>query len=238
MKALYLALVRAFIRWATRFARRRGRVVHYTHGGRLYMTRYALWGHLTGDGQAGPRAYLPNLYLHQMHAPDLDPSVHDHPWPWAVSLIMLGSYCEERAPLGPNRLWHTQRMLKAPTLNLLSGSTFHRIAALDNESTWTLFLAGPRAGKKPWGYLVEGRGYVPHAVRHNEIEGKEVREPGPFKQATGRVLDALGASLGLERRKRCRWFRLLNERDRDYRARIHDLAFPKSQIEHFWSRGC
>ena len=223
MLKLYTFLVCLFIRWATRFARARGRVVHYTHGGRLYMTRYALWGHLTGDGSkkdydrwrgAGEMSWLkhkwlcvrlwfPNLYVHQMHAPDLDPSLHDHPWPWAVSWIMLGGYIEERfvhKPLEQElRRWLGQSYKNtvafhprvAPGLNYLRGGTFHRVAALETYydrsygsasnanacSTWTLFLAGSRRSKKPWGYIVEGEGYVSHQARHAVIEGKEVREP-------------------------------------------------------------
>lgn len=243
---LYCYAVILFIGLAVRYARRRGRVVHYTHKGRLYMTRYALWGHLTGDGQAGFRARLPNLYLHQMHAPDLDPAVHDHPWPWALSWVMLGGYCEERAPLGPDRqlertlttLWHKQRWLQAPAINALRGSTFHRLAALADEPTFTLFLAGPRAGKKPWGYLVEGRGYVSHQERHAEFEGQELREPGPVKKATGKYLDALGALFGLERRKRCRLFGLLSESDKAFRSRMAEIigaVNKRSTPEHFWS---
>jgi hypothetical protein len=209
VRALYTALVCLFIRWAVRFTLARGRVVHYTHGGRLYMTRYALWGHLTGDGQSKARRWFPNLYVHQMHAPDLDPSLHDHPWPWAVSLILLGGYREERNAPGSDhqleklftKVWRVSHWRRAPGLNRLSGGTFHRVAELDKpegcpwcwrkgaasgcpyacsgrgEGVWTLFLAGPGRSKKPWGYIVEGRGYVSHQERHNEIEGKEVREP-------------------------------------------------------------
>lgn len=253
MKRLYTFLVTWFIRFAVRFARARGRVVHYTHKGQLYMTRYALWGHLTGDGQSGWRARLPNLYIHQMHAPDLDPALHDHPWPWAVSWVMLGGYCEDRfkgrqendlarfwGPVSSEQGYEnskSQRRLQAPAFNLLRGSTFHRLAALANEPTFTLFLAGPRAGKKPWGYIVYGRGYVSHQERHAEFDGQELREPSP---ATGRVLDLLGLVVGLERRKRCRWFGLRHETDQAFRARIKEatarLPRPDSNSpEHFWS---
>ncbi len=253
---IYAYAVILFIRLAVRYARKRGRVVHYTHKGRLYMTRYALWGHLTGDGQQGLRARLPNLYLHQMHAPDLDPALHDHPWPWAFSWVMLGGYCEDRfkgrqenelarywGPVSSEQGYEnskSQRLLQAPAINVLRGSTFHRLAALADEPTFTLFLAGPRAGKKPWGYIVYGRGYVSHQERHAEFEGQELREPGPFKKATGKALDALGSLLGLERRKRCRLFGLLNESDNAFRSRMAQIIarVKSSEPEHFWSRGC
>lgn len=242
------------------------------------MTRYALCGHLTGDKQSKARRWFPNLYVHQMHAPDLDPSLHDHPWPWAVSFILLGGYLEER--LEPRPLWllngsysisRSWQQIKAygnidsdldvayyarapGQLNFLSGGTFHRIAELPNPGhtagqrgplasvgrrpaavgegsqgcsgsclgTWTLFMAGPGRNKKQWGYVVEGVGYVPHAERHASIEGKEVREPEPLKPAKGRVLDLLALVVGLERRKRCRLFGLLNESDKALRQRIHE----------------
>lgn len=237
MKVLYVAIVSAFIRWVQARCLKLGRAVEYTHGGRLYMTRYALWGHLTGDAQRGLRSWLPNLYVHQMHAPDLDPSLHDHPWPWAVSFIMLGGYVEERNVETPACLFQLSKWRGAPGLNFLSGSTFHRIAALsEHTSTWTLFLAGPRAGRKQWGYIVEGAGYVSHQTRHFQIEGKEIRLNRPedifaakfvfggLKPATGKALDSLGAVLGLERRKRCRWFGLLSESDKNFRQRMHDFA--------------
>jgi len=253
---LYCYAVILFIGLCVRYAKRRGRVVHYTHKGRLYMTRYALWGHLTGDGQAGFRARLPNLYLHQMHAPDLDPALHDHPWPWALSWVMLGGYCEERfkgrqendlarywGPVSSEQGYENskaQRWLQAPAVNVLRGSTFHRLAALADEPTFTLFLAGSRAGKKPWGYIVYGRGYVSHQERHAEFDGQEIREPGPFKKATGKALDTLALYLGLERRKRCRWFGLLNESDKVLRSRMAQVIrdVNRNSVEHFWSKGC
>lgn len=240
---MYTYLVTRLIRFLVAYAQRRGRVVSYTHGGRLYMTRYAVWGWLTGDPKPEDlrrwmqavqepddiepfwwrravawlwscvRQRLPNIYVHQMHAPDVDTACHDHPWPWAVSWIMLGGYREERiVPTGPTGAPYTApqelsivwrlfrrygdweprdvrlKWFRAPALNVLRGDTFHRVAALDRHiiahkkihgglavGTWTLFLAGPRARAKPWGYLVPGFGFKPHQTRHAEIDGKEKR---------------------------------------------------------------
>ena len=202
MRSIYTYLVTRLILALARLCLRRGRYVDYTHAGRHYMRRYAILGHLTGDGQRGIRTWFPNLYLHQIIAPDLDPAVHDHPWPWAVSWIMLGGYREERAGFctGPRPsmpVYYSVRSRTAPAINRLDGSTYHRIAKLDRvricegkaftgrpclctwscptDGTWTLFLAGPRRKAKTWGYLVPGRGYVTHAERHREIDGKEYR---------------------------------------------------------------
>jgi hypothetical protein len=194
---IYTRLVSLLILTIARWCLKRGRYVTYTHQGRVYLRRYAIAGHLTGEGQKGLRAYLPNLYLHQMINPDLDPCLHDHPWPWAVSFVALGGYREVRRydlfVNGPGRT------LNAPALNFLRGDTFHRIAGLDKpegcpwcwrkgsasgcpyavsgrgEGVWTLFLAGPRRHAKPWGYLVPGKGYVHHSERHAEFGGVEER---------------------------------------------------------------
>lgn len=182
MKRLYIALVARLLRALCSYCLRRGRYVDYVHRGQLYLRRYAVAGHLTGDVQ-GWRAWLPNLYVHQIINPDLDPCLHDHPWPWGVSWIALGSYEEQRfSSFFDQALSHLpggygsslRRTLTAPALNILRGSTFHRIAEIE-PGTWTIFLAGPRAHAKPWGYLVPGRGYVHHSERHEEFGGEEVR---------------------------------------------------------------
>ena len=229
MKRLYTylaaRLVRAIVAWCTA----RGRFVDYVHQeplpfpafenfrDRLYMRRYVLFGYRTGDPpQSGLRACLPNLYLHHMHAPDADDSLHDHPWPWGLSFVLLGGYREERFQ-GPHpskntiEQWMrwtrlddvaietTEQWLRAPALNYISGSTFHRVAQLRRTcalcpsgacekvlraggttgpgmlGTFTLFLAGPRRRNKPWGYLVSGRGYVDQKTRHRELGAREVR---------------------------------------------------------------
>jgi hypothetical protein len=145
-----------------------------------------------------------HLYLHHMHAPDADACLHDHPWPWGLSWVLLGGYREARlqAPNGfdpraiyvPERTF-THRWLRAPALNVLHGTTFHRISELRTEcypcalnqcdmfgrvaaggnGVFTLFLAGPRSKSKPWGYLVPGRGFVPQRERHAEMGAREVR---------------------------------------------------------------
>lgn len=240
-------LVRAIVALCTW----RGRFVDYVHSGpngkHVYMRRYVLTGFMTGDPErhnmapgwrrlvARLRSYLPNLYLHHMQAPDADDSLHDHPWPWAVSWIVLGGYREERLVVPPlnvrprigflgriNGTWRNARRawlahfkrwgqlepfdvrtrwFRAPALNVLRGDTFHRVASLNKvcsgqpkcpartagvrnclwcretlcTGTWTLFLAGPRASGKPWGYIVRDRGWVPQKTRHAELEAGEVR---------------------------------------------------------------
>ena len=88
---------------------------------------------------------------------DADPCLHNHPWPWAFSYILAGFYLEARGRshlLRRDGDWLTLRT-----------NTFHRIAEVSDGGAWTLFItsAGPR---QPWGFLVPGQGFTPHAGRY------------------------------------------------------------------------
>ncbi len=194
---------------------------------RVYMRRYVISGFMTGDahpntllsfthgpglwgyaqrawGEARRRFALNrwHLYLHHMHAPDADPCLHNHPWPWGLSWVLLGGYREERMVTSPVHAEMQTRWLHAPALNALRGTTFHRISEIKKacpypgkhkylkngnlvhdctaqvgagSGTFTLFLAGPRRASKPWGYLVPGRGFVGQRERHAEMGASERR---------------------------------------------------------------
>ncbi len=184
MKRLYTylaaRLVRAIVAWCTA----RKRFVDYVHetpaatpsntlvrrewlttSKHTYMRRYVLFGFRTGDPpQTGLRAYLPNLYLHHMHAPDADECLHDHPWPWGLSFVLLGGYREERVerPIGPefdSPDWvlpeHVTRTHNAPALNWIPGTCFHRVAALETPAQLSargaLWFEGSRGRWAPEG---------------------------------------------------------------------------------------
>lgn len=61
------------------------------------------------------------IYLHRFVASDPDRGMHDHPWQWALSIILSGWYYEERRDTLPGR----PRMVRR--LNWLRGDTFHRV---------------------------------------------------------------------------------------------------------------
>ncbi|MGD9599948.1 MAG: hypothetical protein AB7P94_16920 [Steroidobacteraceae bacterium] len=95
------------------------------------------------------RAYLGTLfgvrfYLHRFVGDDPARGLHDHPWPWAFSLILFGRYLEETRR-GPRivRWW-----------NWLTGDSFHRVVLVDGP-VWSLF-AHRAAYVKPWGFLKSG----------------------------------------------------------------------------------
>lgn len=97
--------------------------------GRPYLERYYLatfWG----------RRY----YLHRFV--DSDPKgLHDHPWENAWSIVLSGSYIEERRS-GPRKIrW----------FNRLTGDSFHRVVV--DKDCWTLFSHSVDR-VKPWGVIV------------------------------------------------------------------------------------
>lgn len=97
------------------------------------------------------RYYVGTLFgtrfcLHQFVASDPDRGLHDHPWPWAFSLILAGSYLEEtRSGTHPVR-W----------FNALVGDTFHRVILQERNGrtlpVWTLFAHRAKRTKR-WGFM-------------------------------------------------------------------------------------
>lgn len=122
---------------------------HSTPIRHVYMRRYVLFGYRTGDPkQTGWRAWVPSLYLHHMMQPDADTALHNHPFPWGLSFVLLGGYVEKRFD-GPHPSKNTiqgwleqasvEQLLRetvtrthtAPALNWIPGAAFHRVAELD-----------------------------------------------------------------------------------------------------------
>ena len=84
------------------------------------------------------------VYLHRFVDDDSDRGRHDHPWSWALSIILAGYYHEQRRDGMHIRRW----------VNWITGDTFHRVT-LPREGdikrdVWTLFVHGPRV--KAWGF--------------------------------------------------------------------------------------
>lgn len=82
------------------------------------------------------------FYLHRFVGDDPARGLHDHPWPWAVSLILFGRYLEETRSGTRLVRW----------VNFLSGDSFHRVLLLGGRPVWSLF-AHRAAYVKPWGFL-------------------------------------------------------------------------------------
>lgn len=133
-----------------------------------------------GDKPYLERYYLTTLfgtrfYLHRFVASDPDRGLHDHPWRWAFSIILLGWYWEDTR----------YGLRKVRWFNKLTGDTFHRVILFgpsqdlhDYDSTpevWTLFMHKAQR-EKPWGFLRNkdqlGIVYVQHRYKTDEL-GKD-----------------------------------------------------------------
>lgn len=120
------------------------------------------------------------FYLHRFVGSDPARGLHDHPWPWAGSVVLAGHYIEERRGYEQNetaivlsRFFGTEGTTRTRVrwFNWMTGDTFHRVVldkGLDNleQPCWTLFFHRA-VNAKPWGFLrtIEGHTaafWVPH----------------------------------------------------------------------------
>ncbi len=106
------------------------------------------------------------VYLHHFHRPDIDRYLHSHPWRWAASLILTGSYSEERLEgviPAVGDIAATQIVTEARVarwFNFIRDTDYHKVLELHGD-VWTLFITGPRTVGDGWGFLVDGV-HVPH----------------------------------------------------------------------------
>lgn len=91
-------------------------------------------------------------YLHRFVHSDWDDCPHDHPFKWALSLVLSGGYIELRV-IGMNAYGPVcrSRMIKPCRFNWFGPHIFHRVIVPEGKEGWTLFLHGPRT--KTWGFL-------------------------------------------------------------------------------------
>jgi hypothetical protein len=103
---------------------------------------------MDGESPYLERYYLGTIfdtrfYIHRFVASDPDRGLHNHPWHWAISIILIGYYFEDtHYGLGQVK-W----------INGLVGDSFHRVILPDGKKdVWTLFFHhAPKA--KRWGFL-------------------------------------------------------------------------------------
>lgn len=127
------------------------KVIYDREGSSPYLSRWYPIGHRSelGGAQtffdqhppAGTREHaLPfNLFLHRFHRSDDDGALHSHPFEWAVSLVLVGGYSEERR--------RGDRVVRRDVLpwriNFIRGDTYHRVDLFEHDA-WSLFLVGPK----------------------------------------------------------------------------------------------
>lgn len=119
---------------------------------------------------------LPGIYLHHFYQSDPDRDLHNHPWTWAVSLVLTGGYYEERieAPViwSMSELNHFEPQTferKAPGINYIGEHVFRRVILKDlKQGAWTIFVSGREV--RDWGFLTR---YTQKFVPHMEYLGLE-----------------------------------------------------------------
>lgn len=157
--------------------------------GRPYLERYFLF-----------RAFGVRCYLHRFVGDDPARGLHDHPWPWALSIILAGWYREHRRDGVRIVRW----------FNWLNGDRFHRVTlpterawSIEAEThtpitCWSIFLHPDRT-TKPWGFWrqqEESRwsalGWIPKNIAHQN--GNEIRlGPATWEQFTYDTPEQLGS---------------------------------------------
>lgn len=136
-------MLRKFCEW---LAKRLPSITIPTPDGKPYLTRYYLFG---ADREIG------NIFLHHFHCSDADvaPSgelyLHNHPWPWSFSLILVGGYKEYRLDNGTGVILDKEFL--PGSMNTLSDKDFHRVELLGNDG-WSIFFTGWRSKKRSWGF--------------------------------------------------------------------------------------
>jgi hypothetical protein len=127
-------------------------------GGELYLRRW----YLTPTGW-WYRNRWPGVFLHCFHTSDPDRGFHSHPWYWATSLILRGSYQEERPVLGYDD-WPSvyMRRLAPGYTATLTPNDFHRVKLL-TPRVWTLFVVGRLHGAE-WEFMSDEGERRPHGT--------------------------------------------------------------------------
>jgi len=102
-----------------------------------------------------PRTWRYKLVLHLIAMPDIDRSVHDHPW-WFITLVLRGGYLEEVV----NKLGRSSYLARRAGSCLFRTATHtHKILALFRPRTWTLVMMGPAT--RVWGFWDAQNLYTP-----------------------------------------------------------------------------
>ena len=106
-----------------------------------YLTRYTLL-HL---------GLALRVYLHEFHRADNDRHRHNHPWAFAISIVLCGGYFEDRE--------HDARWRLPFSVRIIRRDDYHTIMKI-LPNTWTLFIPFGR-NSESWGFYIPGTGHVP-----------------------------------------------------------------------------
>lgn len=105
----------------------------------LYLTRYYVF--------RKTKWWMPSVYIHCFHSSDHDLELHNHGWRMSLSMILSGSYWEERRINKDNSI--INRTLRPGSFNFIKANTFHRVE-LQTPEVWSIFISGPKI--QNWGF--------------------------------------------------------------------------------------
>lgn len=109
---------------------------------------------------------LPNAYLHLFLRSDDDRALHDHPWLFNASVLLEGNYIEHvpdpvAAEYGFDPTQHPVKITRrAGSWYFRWGKAIHRVELIDGLPCTTLFITGPAAIWRDWGFYCP-KGFVP-----------------------------------------------------------------------------
>lgn len=104
------------------------------------------------------------VFLHRFGQDD-EPNVHNHPWTWGLSFILVGGYVEERYDVETKTF--TTKVLKAPAINFIRHGEFHRVSLIAEQECWSLFFTGKRVSN--WGFIHRASGRYYPAAQYFEL---------------------------------------------------------------------
>lgn len=137
--------MRRFLEAFTRFLEE-PRVIYDRDGKDPYLSRYYIVREkptddaiLKGQSAGTSKARAFDVFLHHFHRGDADQALHNHPWMWGLSFILVGGYLEERRQ-GDRVI---TRIVRPLHFNLVKKDDYHRVELLE-EDCWSIFIVGPR----------------------------------------------------------------------------------------------
>ncbi|MCY4130597.1 MAG: hypothetical protein OXG15_15340 [Gammaproteobacteria bacterium] len=133
------------VRWIDRIVKKLSGKRIFLNG-KPYLTRY----YLKGDG-SGRRF---ELYLHFIQLKDPYRWLHNHPWPWFLSIVLRGHYAQEVLCPATNT---GRKRVHVRYFNLFRGKNrYHAISDVPEKGVWTLVLVPPKSRRtERWGYWNE-----------------------------------------------------------------------------------
>lgn len=106
------------------------------------------------------------MYLHRFVASDPGKGLHNHPWKFAISMILSGHYVETRLNHKASAGAFRKKILKAGRLNYINGEIYHRIDISPGHQAWSLFIHSKKM--ESWGFLHSENKQFAY-MDHNEV---------------------------------------------------------------------